>query len=273
MYFKPEDLDRFEDVSLSLIKTELADKLLEITLNRPEKRNAFTPTMIRELAFALEYAQRNSDIWNVIIKAEGPVFCAGMDLKVFKNPDLDQLNPSLPVAENDPNLGDIFRSFTKPSIACVEGNVYAGGFLIVAGCTFAVASREVDFSLTEVQRGLFPMQVMGALLPIMPARKVLELCLLAKTISAPEAHQLGLISHVSDGDVTDMARSLSAKLMENAPLAIHKGLEAYNWLRAVPEEEKFKFLAGELDKIRLSEDFAEGLKAFEEKRKPVWKNK
>ena len=89
-FFKKEDIQNFKNISFKFIKTKHEGNVFTIRLNRPEKRNAFTPTMVQEIAFALEFAHFQQNIWCVFIEAEGNVFCAGMDLNVFQNPDLDE---------------------------------------------------------------------------------------------------------------------------------------------------------------------------------------
>lgn len=274
MYFSESEIADFPDIELKLIKTELRQNVFVITLNRPEKRNAFTPTMVHEIAFALAYANHHVEVWCVLLEAQGPVFCAGMDLNVFQNPALDIVNENLPVVAKEVTLGEAFRILTKPSVAVVKGDVLAGGFLLIGGCTFVIASENASFSLPEVHRGIFPLQVMATLLKIMPQRKVLEMCISGKKYSANEALQLGLVSHISGIDEIETdAANLIATILSGSPFAIKKGIEAYHNLSTVPENEQYQYLIGILQEIRNSEDAQEGIKAFKEKRAPIWKNR
>jgi len=273
MYFTENDIASFADVELKLIKTEIKGNLFIITLNRPEKRNAFTPTMVHEIAFALAYANSQSDVWCVLLEAEGPVFCAGMDLNVFQNPTLDISNDKLPEPAMEITLGDAFKSLLKPCIAKVKGDVLAGGFLLIGGCTFVVGTEEVGFSLPEVKRGIFPLQVMASLLKIMPQRKVLEMCILGKKYSAHEAHALGLVTHLSTADKIDSdTEELIQTILAGSPFAIKKGIEAYQNLATIAENEQHQYLINLLQEIRSSVDAQEGILAFKEKRPPVWQN-
>jgi enoyl-CoA hydratase/carnithine racemase len=274
MYFTENDISSFSRVELKLIKTETRQNLFVIKLSRPEKRNSFTPTMVHEIAFALAYANNQSDIWCVLLEAEGPVFCAGMDLNVFQNPELDVKNESLPKPDKEITLGDAFKSLSKPCIAKVSGDVLAGGFLMVGGCTFVVATEEASFSLPEVKRGIFPLQVMATLLKIMPQRKVMEMCILGKKYTAKEAFDLGLVTHIStnaliDGDINNLVEII----VSGSPFAIRKGIEAYQNLSEIPENEHHQYLVNLLKEIRVSADAQEGIMAFKEKRVPVWLNK
>src|SRR5690606_3985839 len=106
-------------------------------------------------------ANENDSIHVLVLKANDPIFCAGMDLKTFQNRELDTLNPDL---ENENiSLGEVFDNFNKPSIAVIEGDVIAGGFLYVLGCTYVFARRGVNFRLPEISLGIFPFQVMAGL--------------------------------------------------------------------------------------------------------------
>lgn len=162
------------------IKVDKQGHQFILTLARPDKRNAFTPTMVNEVAHAMDRANHDPGIKVVLLKAEGPVFCAGMDLKAFQNPDSDVINPA--ITNCDISLGEVFDQLTKPSIAVIEGDVIAGGFLFVLGCTYAYCSKEVRFRLPELALGIFPMQVMASLLKVMPQKKCCN-CVLIQTIS------------------------------------------------------------------------------------------
>jgi enoyl-CoA hydratase/carnithine racemase len=273
MYFKDEDIAAFNGTELRLIKTELRQNVFVITLNRPEKRNAFTPTMVHEIAFALAYANSNTDVWCVILEAEGPVFCAGMDLNVFQNPSLDIVNEALPRPQKEITLGDAFSNLLKPSVAVVRGDVIAGGFLLTGGCTFVIATEKSGFSLPEVQRGIFPLQVMATLLRIMPQRKVLEMCITGKRYSAKEAFNLGLVTHLSEvEEIDNNTANLINTILSGSPFAISKGMEALRNLSLIAGSEQHQYLIGMLQEIRNSADAQEGIQAFREKRPPTWHN-
>ncbi|MES2796525.1 MAG: enoyl-CoA hydratase/isomerase family protein [Bacteroidota bacterium] len=254
-----------------LIKTRVEDKLFYLTLARAEKRNAFTPSMLAEIFHALTIAKNNPNVWLIIIEAEGQVFCAGMDMKVFKNPDLDKVNAQ--ISPTTMSLGEVIRSINKPIIAKVEGPVLAGGILIIAESTFVVAHENATFSLPEVKRGLFPFQVMNALSRIMSERKIIEMCILAKTYSAEEAKDLGLVTHFyQKTEFENGFQQLIDKVLEGAPLAIAKGIEASKKMKSIQESERYQYLQKELKLLRNTHDAHEGINAFVEKRKPKWEN-
>ncbi len=274
MFYTDSDIQKFASVEFKLIKIQQNGNLFTITLNRAEKRNAFTPTMLQELAFALEFAHAKDDIWCVLIEAEGPAFCSGMDLSIFQNPALDIKNESLPKSIKEITIGNALKNLEKPCIAKVQGSVFAGGFLIIGGCSLVVSVDDALFGLPEVKRGIFPMQVMATLLKIMPQRKAMEMAILGKNYSAKEAFDLGIVTHLSTKEnIEQDTKGLINSILENSPFAIKKGFKAMNNFPLLPENDQHKYLLGILQEIRDSEDAKEGILAFKEKRKPVWKNK
>lgn len=271
MFFSKSEANKYKEVEFQLIKTKQEGNLFTIRLNRPDKRNAFTPTMVHEIAFALAYAHFCNDIWCVLVEAAGTVFCAGMDLNIFQNPELDVKNETLPPPLREITIGDAFKYLEKPCIAKVEGNVLAGGFLFIGGCTFVVATEEAQFGLPEVKRGIFPLQVMATLLKIMPQRKVIEMCVLGKNYTAKESFDLGLVTHLSSKNTIENDTNLLINsILENSPFAIKKGFEALNKLQNLPENEQHQYLLSILQEIKNSPDAKEGILAFKEKRKPIW---
>ena len=127
----------------------------------------------------------------------------------------------------------------------------------------------LNFSLPEVKRGLFPMQVMASLINIMPKRKVLDWCVRGYSITAKEAHSLGLLSHICSKDkIESVTNKLVEEIKENSPKAISLGLEAYDNLYNTNNEHEY--LSEMLNKMQQNDDAKEGLSAFKEKRKPNW---
>lgn len=273
-FYTRDAIQAFDSVRFLYIKTTLTGHVFTLTLSRPEKRNAFTPTMAGEIAFALAYAHYNSDVRCVIVNAGGPVFCAGADLHAFHDPSADEINASLPAPLEEIRLGDVFAALSKPCIAQVEGAVLAGGFLIICGCTSVISVPEAVFGLPEVKRGIWPMQVMASLLPVVSQRKMLEMAITGRHYSAAEALQMGLLTAVVEQEkIAYEVGLLASQICENAPLAIQKGMQAMRHIQSIPDSEKHIYLKAQLDDLLQSDDAKEGAKAFAEKRRPVWKNR
>jgi len=273
MLFTIEQLAAFKNQTFAHLLVEEANHLLTLTLNRPDKKNALNPVLFRELAYALTYATNSTSVWAVVIAAKGDVYCAGADLKAFAG-QKETSTSTIPAPDGEVVIGDIFSALHKPCIAKVHAPVYAGGFLIVCGCTHVIATSNATFSLPEVKRGLFPFQVMQSLLQIMPPRTVLDLCIRAKTLTATEAEKTGLVSKIVEQDNLDTeVQTMVDEIFQYSPSAIRLGLEAYDNLKNISPAEAHTYLKQMLSLALATEDAAEGLSAFAEKRKPVWKGK
>ncbi len=254
-------------MTYNFIKTKSENHVFTLTLARPEKRNAFTPTMVNEVNHALAFANSDKEIRLVVINAEGPVFCSGMDLKIFENPELDNKNPE--IENKNISLAKAISQLNKPSVAIVEGDVMAGGFLIILECTYVFAKEDVQFSLPEVKRGIFPFQVLGSLLKIMPQNKAMDLCISAKNFGTEEAKKMGIVFDLYSKENFD---NLQTIILSNAPLAITKGFEALKKIQGLKENEKLSYLLETLAELKTSKDAQEGITAFFEKRPPIWQN-
>jgi enoyl-CoA hydratase/carnithine racemase len=271
MLYTKEQISNFHEQEFAFILTEEKDNVLTITLNRPEKRNAFHMPLANELAYALAYAHYTNVVWVVIIKANGLTFCAGADLKAFAGDNTVEKTTTIPFPTEPVKLGDEFGGLHKPCIAQVHADVYAGGFLMIGGCTHVVAVESAKFGLPEVKRGIFPFQVMATLEPLMSARDLLDLCIRAKVIDAQEAKRIGIVSEVvTADDLESTVQKLTDEIKEQSPTAIRLGLKAFQEMKSKNAAEKHQFLHAMLMQCLQSKDTAEGLKAFKEKRKAVW---
>ena len=270
LYTVDESL-KLNEYKFAHLLSEMNGHVLTLTLNRPEKKNALNPVLFKELAYALHYAHHSKDVWVVVIAARGDVFCAGADLKAFAG-QTEENTSTVPEPKGEIVIGDIFSGLCKPCIAQVHAPVFAGGFLIICGCTHVVAADTATFSLPEVKRGLFPFQVMYSMLQIMPQRQVLDFCMRARTVNAAEAEKIGLVSKaVSPATLDAEVQALVDDILQYSPSGISLGLQAYNDLKSLSGKEAQSHMKHMLGMALQTEDAAEGLKAFIEKRKPVWK--
>ena len=266
--YSKEQVANIHQETFAFLIVEEADNVLTVTLNRAHKKNALHPKMIDELAFAFQYAFFEKNIWVIIIKAMGDVFCAGADLKALRG-DIELHNSTIPTCDKQILIGEVFNKVYKPVICQVEGKVFAGGFLILAGCQYVVAADHLEFGMPEVKRGIFPMQVMAALLKVMPQRKVIDWCIRGFTIPASTALEWGVLTHLTSKENVELeVNQIANELKENSPKAISLGLEALDHISS--SEDQTKYLMGMLMKAIGSKDGQEGLRAFGEKRKAVW---
>lgn len=242
--------------------------VLTIVLHRPEKKNALNNLMVKELALAFQYARTAESVWVVMLKAEGDIFCAGMDLRAP-----EEGSEALPEPAHPIRLFELVYGLRKPCIGVAQAPVLAGGILLLAGCTQVIVSEKATFSLPEVRRGLFPFQVLDALVRIgCPERKVLDWCMRATVLSAGEAARLGLVTEVTT-QPGERADELLTEYMALSPAAIRLGLAAYQESRKLGVKERQAYLFDQFQLIQKTEDAQEGIAAFAEKRSPVWKNR
>lgn len=271
MLYTADQTANIHEQQFAHLLVETTGNLFTITLNRPEKKNAMSPLLMNELAYALTHATYNRNIWAVVIAAKGDVFCAGADLKAFAG-EAQTITSTIPQPADEVVLGNLFAGLHKPCIAKVQGPVYAGGFLIICGCTHVVAIEDATFSLPEVKRGIWPFQVMQSLLQIMPPRQMLDFCMRARSVNAQEAEKLGMVTKVVAKDRLDEeVQALADEIFQYSPSGIRLGLEAFDNLKNVAPGEAHKYLKQMLGEALGTEDAAEGLMAFAQKRKPVWK--
>lgn len=252
----------------AFLEVEENDHVLTITLAREAKKNALHPQMVNELAYAFHYAHFKKEIWMILIQAKGNVFCAGADLKAMAG-IIEENDSTIPAPKGEVLIGELFNKVHKPTIAKITGDVYAGGFFFLAGSNIVVAQDDVKFGLPEAKRGLYPFQLMAALLKVMPARKVVDWCIRGSDLAVDEAKQFGLVSSVVNREHIDKeVENIISELKQNSPSAIRLGLEAYDHIQ--PSAAEHKYLSDMLLKAIASKDGQEGLKAFREKRKPRW---
>jgi len=252
----------------AFISIEVANHIMTLTLDREAKKNAIHPHMVQEIAFAMQFAKQNHEVRVIVIEAKGDVFCAGADLKAFMGM-VGEFDSSIPKANGEVLLGELFNKVHKPVITKVEGTVKAGGFFFLAGATYVMCNQGVKLGLPEVKRGLFPFQVMAALLEIMPKRAVMDWCIRGYDLDVENAKELGLITHVTTADTIDQeVQKLADEIKASSPTAVRYGLEA---LDAINEQtSKHQYLMQMLQKTISSKDGQEGLLAFQQKREPVW---
>lgn len=241
------------------------DRVLVLTLNRPAARNAVDLSLATSLASALEEFDRRDDLSVAVLAANGPAFCAGMDLKAFSRGEL-------PVVPGRGFAGLVAARPGKPLIAAVDGFALAGGFEIVLSCDLIVASERAVFGLPEVRRGLCAGA--GGLMRLrerIPYHLAMELILTGDPIDAVRAHELGLVNRVVEpGRALDAAVALAQRISENAPLALAASKQVFVASQHWPEEERFARQSEFIDPVRRSADAQEGARAFVEKRAATW---
>ncbi len=180
------------------VKVEIADKVAKVILNRPEKKNAMSPQMHRDMTAALDQLRYDDDVKVLVITGAGNSFCAGMDLKGFFN-ELKGKDP----AEYDRITrmatewrGRTMRYFPKPTIAMINGFVFGGGFSVVEGCDLAIAADEATFGLSEINFGMFPGgAVSKSLANTMHSRDALFYGMTGRTFNGKKAAEMKFVNY------------------------------------------------------------------------------
>jgi len=244
-----------------------------ITLSRPEKRNAITAEMIAELLSAFSEVEANP-ARVLILTGAGKAFCSGMDLEALRA--LASQSPAEQREDADRIATLCLRiwSFTKPTIAAVNGPAIAGGCGIATLCDFTLAVPEAKFGYPEVRIGFLPAVVSVFLTRQIGEKRSRDLLLSGRTFDAAEAHRLGLVTRVVPAKELMIAvQILAADLLGGSPVS-HRMTKKLLCDFAAPEiARELELAAAESARIRTTLDFQEGLESFLGKRAPRWTGK
>ncbi|THU97150.1 ClpP/crotonase [Dendrothele bispora CBS 962.96] len=255
------------------------EHVLLLTLNRPKSLNAMTPEMTRDIDCLLTWFMDEPALWVAIVTGAGRIFCAGADLKAW-----NEHKKGGDASEQENVMGDgtgfasiSRRAMSKPIIAAVNGGAYGGGMEIVLNCDLVVASEDAKFALPEVKQGVVAAQGgIPRLANIAGHQLAAEMLLTGRTVTAQEGYsRFGFINVVvPPSELLPTAVRLAQQINANSPDAIQstklglllsanrpyeKALEKHMWTK-------------ESSRVYRGENIKEGLKAFSEKRKAIWKN-
>lgn len=253
-----------------MIDYEVSERVAVITIRRPEARNAVNGDVATGIEDAIDRMEADPEVWVGIVAGEGPVFSAGADLKAIAAGEARALNTA-----RGGFAGIARRERTKPLIAAVDGPALAGGCEIALACDMIVASRRAVFGLPEVKRSL--LAAAGGLfrLPRALGPKVaMEVILTGDPISAERAYQLGMVNQVVEqGETLDAARALAARIAVNAPLAVWESRSVAVGAFTEDDATLWRRTNQGFSRVAATEDFAEGPRAFIEKRPAEWKGR
>jgi enoyl-CoA hydratase/carnithine racemase len=251
------------------IHTETRGRALWIWIDREERRNAINKRVIAGIEAAVAAAQADPAIRAIVLTGAGRrAFCAGADLSSGTG--------TFTLGLDDPmtdfgKLARLMRGVGIPTIARVNGDCVAGGMGLMALCDLAVAADHARFGLPEAKVGVFPMQVLVFLRSMIGARAINELCLTGEFITAARAREIGLANYVVPFDDLDArVDALVGKLAEMSPVALRRGKYAIAAMETMAFPEALAFAEQLIAVTSLTGDAAEGLAAFNERRKPRW---
>lgn len=268
-FYKQNEIKKIEIQKFEFMNYEFKNHVFSIILNRPKKKNALHPQMLNELAYLCQYAHSEKKVRAVVFKSVGDVFCSGLDLTIFSG-DYKNTISSISKPKSKILLGELLTKLHKPKICQLEGNVFAGGILILAGCNYVISKKGVLIGLPEVKRGIFPFQVMESLSKIIPQKKLIDWCIRGCDLKIKKAKKLGIIDKIVElKNIEKSVQKWLSEIIENSPIAINYGLEAVD--KIYNSETNHEYLSQLLEKSSNSNDAKEGIKAFLEKRKPKWK--
>jgi enoyl-CoA hydratase/carnithine racemase len=248
---------------LTLIELTKDGRVLRITLNRPEKRNALNLQLCEELVDAVDNADSNREVGAIVLNANGPAFCAGMDLKEILGADQVQ------VAGIHERIFTTIHRVRTPIIAAVHGAALAGGTGLAANAHIVIAKTDTHFALTEVRIGLWPVLIYRSVAQAIGERRTVELSLTGREFTAAEALNYGLVTELSD-DPLKRATEIAVQIATFSPIAIAAGLDYVHQVRGRDWEHGGRVGKLTRDRLLSNDDFKEGARAFLEKRRPSW---
>lgn len=242
-----------------------------ITINRPERRNALTWDVVRQLRAAFDDVANDEDVRAIVLSGSGSdAFCAGADLEEMTGTDetAEQLHK---------DRGELARLFStmwasgKPIVASVKGYALAGGFGLALACDIIVAADNAVFGAPEVKVGLWPFMVTVPMLHSMPPKRALELMLTGRHVDAHEGLQIGFVHQVvpmAEHDV--VVNELLHQLVKNPPEAVRHGKTSFYEAIDLDADKALAMLHPMLTVVADSDEAKEGISAFKEKRPPSW---
>jgi enoyl-CoA hydratase/carnithine racemase len=255
------------------ITYDVADHVARITLNRPAARNALDERMTEELLAALGRVAADDGVRVAVLTGAGDkAFCAGADLATLgaQLPERPGGGTMDMVRESAP-----YRLFTampklgKPIIARLAGHAIAGGLGLAVACDLVIAADDIKLGTPEVNVGLWPMMIMAIINRNVAPKQAFKLYYTGRTISAREAVEMGLITEAVpragiDARVDELASAIAAK----SPIGLRMGREAFFAIDGLPFDDQVALLLDRLRVLAATEDAAEGVTAFLEKRPP-----
>lgn len=242
-----------------------------VTIDRAAQHNTMTDVVMQELAAALQAAEALPGVRALVITGAGEAtFCAGGALK----PTADGSPFALEPGRFDNPVAELFRAMDRcnlPLVARVNGSAFGGGLGLVCACDFAVAADHAMFGTTEARVGVFPMMILPVLMRVIPRRRLQEMCFFAHRFAAAQAQAMDIVNEVVPAAQLDAAvDALVQRLAANSPVALRIGRRALAAMTDLSLSDALNLAQAILPVLAQSEDTREGMKAFAERRTPVW---
>ncbi|MFA6276688.1 MAG: enoyl-CoA hydratase-related protein [Pedobacter sp.] len=255
------------------IIAEVKENIFYITINREQKLNALNKDVLTELADAIKFATQNDEVRGVLLTGAGEkAFVAGADISEFQNYNLEEGKELAKIGQT--NVFDAIENCPKPVVAAINGFALGGGLELAMACHIRIASENAKLGLPEVTLGLIPgYGGTQRLTQLVGKGRAIEMITTADMITAEKAYRIGLVNEVvPQAELISKAEEILNKIKLRAPLAIASAIKAVN-SSLKNEINGFDIEIEEFAKCFQTEDFKEGVGAFLEKRKAVFKGK
>jgi enoyl-CoA hydratase len=252
------------------VRYDVADKIATIALDEPETRNALSDDLLDALIEAFELARDDEGVRCVVLTStHEKVFSSGGNLAGFAA-DVPLVHKYW-ATDRFPQLFRLIGELGKPTLCAANGHVLAGALGLALACDLIIAREGVRFGTPEINVGVFPFIIMALIYRNVPRKKATELLLLGEQISADEAERIGIINRVVAPDEFDAAvADWAGKLAAKSPVLMRLGKDALFRQQDMAFADALEFLHTQLNIAFSTEDIQEGVKAFFEKRDPVW---
>ncbi|MGA7226785.1 MAG: enoyl-CoA hydratase-related protein [Acidimicrobiia bacterium] len=255
-----------------MVDYSVADGVATITIDDPERRNPLSVETMRELLDATRSALADRDVLVLVYTGAGDkAFSAGGDLSG------SFVDDPIGLHRGRGALADLFRVMVgggKPTVARVNGHALAGGFGVAVACDITICVDDAKLGMTEVGVGLWPMMISAVLVRVMPRKTALELMLTGRIIDPEEARALGAVSRVvTRAELDSVVADVVSKLKQHGAAAAVIGRDAFYGIADLDLDTALDRLQAGLTVTAMTEDAAEGIAAFKEKRTPNWRTR
>ena len=251
-----------------LVLSQIVDRVAILTLNHPQKRNPLSRAMLACLREQLNRIAADDAVRAVIIRAAGPVFSAGHDLREMVGATEADHRALFALCSE---VMEAIRTLPKPVIAEVQGVATAGGCQLVASCDLVVAAENASFATPGVKIGLFCTTPAVPLVRVVPTKKAMEMLLTGEPISAREAERIGLVNRVvSVEQLHDQTMKLARQIISASASTLALGKRAFYQQLPLDFPAAYQFAQGVMVENALAPAAQEGIEAFLEKRPPHW---
>jgi len=244
-----------------------------LILNRPEERNALSLELIDNIQEKLNLLKKDDEIKVIIIKGNGPSFCAGHSFNelVGKNYDIHHFRK---IFSECTKMMELLHKIPQPVIAQVHGVATAAGCQLVASCDLAIAEKNAMFCTPGIKLGLFCSTPMVPLTRVIGRRRALDMLFTGRNVSAEEAEKFGLINKVVEPEkLSEETEKMAQEIAQFSSFTLGFGKQAFYNQIDQSEKAAYNFVIEAIAFNCISEDAQEGMKAFLEKRAPKWKNR